>query len=204
MTELGIMGGTFNPIHNGHLEIARQAMQGFGLDRVLFLPSGTPPHKHGSSLLDREHRFKMVELAVAGQPGFEASDLEVRRPGVTYTVDTLTQLTNLYPNCALYYIVGSDTLFDLHTWREVDRALELCSLVAVPRPGCRRENLVRQALRLRERFGVMVYLMDEWGPDISSTQIRARVALGEPLEGLVPPAVAEYIEKQHLYGRERP
>ena len=190
MTKLGIMGGTFNPIHNGHIEIARIARQTAGLDEVLFLPDGEPPHKQIETLASGASRYSMTVLAVYGCAGFEASELEIRRSGTTYTVDTLAQLRSQRPDDEIYYIVGADTLYQIEHWKAPEKLGAMCSLIAVPRPGDDRA-LSAQAEHIRKRLNIRVYLAEESGPDISSTEIRARASRGGDLATLVPAAVAE-------------
>ena len=199
MTKLGIMGGTFNPIHNGHIEIARIARQTAGLDEVLFLPDGEPPHKQIETLASGASRYSMTVLAVYGCAGFEASELEIRRSGTTYTVDTLAQLRSQRPDDEIYYIVGADTLYQIEHWKAPEKLGAMCSLIAVPRPGDDRA-LSAQAEHIRKRLNIRVYLAEESGPDISSTEIRARASRGGDLATLVPAAVADYIAQHGLYG----
>jgi len=195
---LGVLGGSFNPVHNAHLAMARAAMEAFGLERVLFLPTGNPPHKR-AGLADKRHRLRMVELAVDGHPGFAVADLEVRREGTTYTVDTLRILRARWPGASLWYIVGADTLLELHTWREIDAVLALCSFVVCTRPGWQEEAVGDCASRLRER-GAVIHLLNMPGIDISSTVIRRSLEEGERTsEGLVPPAVWGYLREHRLY-----
>ena len=130
---LGIMGGTFDPIHIGHVAIARLACREAGLDRVIFLPDGDPPHK--TPRAGGEHRLMMARLATAGEERFAVSDMELRRPGRTYTVDSLTALSAAYPGYELHYIIGSDTLFQFPTWKTAEKVARLCRMVVAPRPG---------------------------------------------------------------------
>lgn len=195
---LGVLGGSFNPIHNAHLTMARAAMASFGLERVLFLPAGSPPHKR-EGLADARHRLRMAELAVVGLPGFAVSDLEMLREGTTYTIDTLRVLRGRWPGASLWYIVGADTLLELHTWREFDAVLALCGFIVCGRPGWREEAAEDCASRLRER-GAIIHLLYMPGIDISSTMIRERIETGErTAKALVPPAVWRYMRENRLY-----
>ncbi|MCL2811201.1 MAG: nicotinate-nucleotide adenylyltransferase [Clostridia bacterium] len=191
---LGVLGGSFNPVHNAHLTMARAAMEAFGLERVLFLPTGNPPHKR-AGLAGKQHRLRMVELAIEGCPGFGVSDLEVRRQGTTYTVDTLRVLRGRWPGASLYYIVGADTLLELFAWREIDAVLALCGFIVCTRPGWQEEAVEDCARRLRERGGV-IHPLHMLGLDISSTMIRQGL---EHTEALVPPAVWGYLQEHWLY-----
>ena len=200
MKKLGIMGGTFNPIHNGHIEIARIACRTIGLDEVIFLPDGEPPHKQTETLASGASRYNMTVLAVYGCPDFKASDMEIRRSGTTYTVDTLTQLAAQRPNDEIYYIVGADTLYNIEHWKTPEKLGALCSLIAVPRPGEDRSALPAQAEHIRKALNIRVYLAEESGPDISSTEIRACAAHGGELAAFIPGAAADYIAQHGLYG----
>jgi len=191
---LGLLGGSFNPVHNAHLAMARAAMEAFGLERVLFLPTGNPPHKR-AGLADKQHRLRMVELATEGCPGFGTSDLEVRRQGTTYTVDTLRILRQRWPGASLWYIVGADTLLELFTWREMDAVLALCGFIVCTRPGWLEEAVEDCARRLRERGG-KIHPLHMPGLDISSTMIRREL---EHTQALVPPAVWRYLREHRLY-----
>ena len=202
MIKLGLMGGTFNSIHNGHLMCARIAAETVKLDEVLFLPDGEPPHKSNSTLESGVSRFNMTALAVWGQPGFTCSDLEIRRSGTTYTVDTLTELKRTRPDATLYYIIGSDTLYQIGNWRQPQSIAQLCALIVIPRPASEENaaELARQAARLREELGFEIHIASESGPAISSTAVRAMAAEGKPLGDVVPQPVADYIAQHGLYG----
>ena len=132
--KLGILGGTFNPIHNGHLAMAEAARKAHGLDTVLFVPAPRPPHKD-QDLAAVEDRLEMVRIAVPGHAGFEVSDIEVARPGISYTVDTLEALQSLHPDAELFFIIGEDSIPELPGWRHTQRILEVARVVAVNRPG---------------------------------------------------------------------
>ena len=200
MKKLGIMGGTFNPIHAGHIMSARIAAEAASLDEVLFLPDGQPPHKNAAELASGISRYNMTALAIYGQPGFSCSDMEIRRAGTTYTVDTLAALKEKEPDTALYYIVGADTLFQIENWMQSRRVAALCILVAIPRPGMERQAMQAQAEYLKRAIGFDVIIASESGPEISSTDIRLRAAAGESLAGLMPQGAADYIAMHGLYG----
>ena len=196
---LGVLGGSFNPVHNAHLAMAEAALAAFRLERVFLLPTGSPPHKH-AGLAAKEHRLRMAELAAEGRPGLAVSDLEVRRAGTTYTVDTLRTLRARWPGASLWYIVGADTLLDLHTWREIDAVLALCAFVVCARPGWREEAVGECAERFRER-GAEIHALHMQGMDVSSTMIRRGLEAGEKAaEALVPPEALAYLRKHRLYG----
>lgn len=194
---LGIMGGSFNPIHNAHLALAREAMDAFALARVLFIPAGNPPHKR-EGLADKEQRLHMVALAVADEPRFEVSDIEVRRPGTTYAVDTLCALRAQFPEASLWYIIGADTLLELPTWREPDRVFALCSLIVCARPGWQEEAVCACMASLRAR-GANIHTLHMPELDISSTTIRRHAIQDTLPEALLPPQVAAYLREHPLY-----
>ena len=201
MLKVGIMGGTFNPIHEGHLMIARTARKAAQLDQVVFLPSGQPPHKRDLLLASATNRLSMTILAVNGQEGFAASDMEVFREGTTYTVDTIRQMRAESPGVELYYIIGGDTLFQLRTWRTPDQIADALNggLIVVPRPGADRNELEKEAAALYDELGFRTVIADECGPEISSTEIRNRIDKGQSTEGMLPQMVAEYIAQHGLY-----
>ena len=176
MRKIGILGGTFDPIHAGHLAIARTAREEGGLDLVLLLPDGQPPHK--SELTAAHARLNMTILAALGEEGVQACDLEVEREGTTYTIDTLRQMREMYPEDRLCYIIGGDTLYQVPSWREASRLHELCEMIAVPRAGERREDLLSQAAHLHDTLGLQVLLTEGYGPEISSTEIREKLGRG--------------------------
>lgn len=195
---VGIMGGSFDPVHWGHIQIARLARDQLCLNKVLFLPAGDPPHKH--RLAEKHHRLEMVRLALQGEKGFEACGLEIDRPGVTYTVDTLRELNRRMPGHPLIYIVGVDTLFYLETWKDAGCALKMCELAVVNRDGFTGGDVREKARQIEARYQTKVHLLRGSGPEISSTQVRALGSDVEALSRYVPQAVARYISEHHLYG----
>jgi nicotinate-nucleotide adenylyltransferase len=197
-TGIGLLGGSFDPIHVGHVHIAQQACTRLCLDRVVFVPAGQPPHKLDQALTDAKHRIEMVRLALAGQPRFSISRIDVDRPGPCYSVDTVRLLQEEWgPEARIYFLVGADSLADLPTWHQPRRLLELCQVVAVARPGYE-VDLV--ALERRFPGAPPVVMLEHVPPiDVSATEIRRLVAEGRSIEGLVPPAVAAYIEAHGLY-----
>jgi nicotinate-nucleotide adenylyltransferase len=198
MMKIGLMGGTFDPIHLGHLRAAENAREALALDRVAFLPSGAPPHRAGplSPALDR---YAMVCLATAAHPQFLAWDTEVRRPGPSYTVDTVLALLDERPGDAFVMIVGSDTYPEMATWREPERLFGLCAVAVVDRPG--EESAVAPP-----PFPAAKGVARVSGPGlcISATVIRERVRHGESVRYLVPDAVSDYISKRGLYVETEP
>lgn len=189
---LGVMGGTFDPIHLGHLVAASEALYRFGLDLVLFMPTGHPWQKQSYS--DPEDRYLMTVLGTASNAHFAVSRMEIDRRGPTYTADTMEMLRDFHGAAVrLFFIAGADAAMKLSTWKKVERLAELAELIAVTRPGYR--------LKPPESAGRLprVSVMEMPGIDISSSEIRARVAADQPIDYLVPAEVAEYIRKNGLY-----
>ncbi len=190
--KIGILGGTFDPIHAGHLLMARHAMRSLALERVLFIPAGRPWLKAGRRIAPARHRLAMTRLAIAGCPRFEASDMEIERPGPTYTADTLAELRERFGGgAALYLILGADAARDISRWHEPERVFALCEVVAVPRGDADEgDDRVPSGIRL---------LRDAPRSAVSSTEIRAKIAAGASIEGDVPDAVADYMRRHGLY-----
>ena len=187
---LGIFGGTFNPIHLGHLIIAESAAEALQLDRVVFIPCAQPPHKSPRLLATAPHRLRMAKLAIQGNPRFTCSDIEIRRGGPSYSVETMRHLRTAMPKAQFYFIIGSDSLRELHTWREAEALAELCQFISVTRPG--------EAIS-RCRLKVKVHRLEGHPVAIASSEIRSRLALGKSVRYLVPDAVRRYIERHRLY-----
>lgn len=198
MPEIGLMGGSFNPIHCGHVALARAALESGRVERVLFLPTGNPPHKK-EGLADKFDRLRMVELAVEHEAGMAFCREEIDRDGVIYTVDTLAALKRKMPDCTLTYLIGADTLRALGTWRRVETVIERCKFLVMMREGETREEVIRLAGLWTQR-GAQIDFLDARKMDISSTQIREQIQKGLPFERLVPQAVADYIHEHGLYG----
>lgn len=197
---LGILGGTFNPVHIGHIAMAEAARRAHGLDRVLLVPSARPPHKR-DDLAPPENRLEMVRIAVRGRPGLEASSIELDRPGTSYTVDTLEALARLHPGAELFFILGEDSIPELPGWHEARRILDLARIVAVNRPGSsakfRKEDFPGVPEAVFERLESDRVTMPPVA--VESRAIRDAVARGESIEALVPPGVADYVQKSGLY-----
>lgn len=199
---IGMLGGTFDPIHAGHLALARVALDQLGLERILFVPAGRPPHKRGRPITSPEDRLAMVELAIAGEPRFEVSRIEIDRPGPSYTADTAEVLvaepTSDDRPVDLTVILSAETFADLPSWHEPARLLRLARIAVAPRAGHPAPTSRWLAQRLHG-FTDRVDVLEGPHLDISATDIRARVAAGRSIAGLVPPPVASYIEAHHLY-----
>jgi nicotinate-nucleotide adenylyltransferase len=188
--KIGILGGTFNPVHHGHLLIAQDALEQLGLDRVLFIPAAMPPHKIPDRLATGRHRAAMLRLAIRGNRRFAVDDLELRRGGKSYSLDTIVALQRRELDAEFYFIIGSDSLPELHRWRSIHRLARLCRFAVVARPGCR----VRPP-----RVPVRMEIVRGHPCDISSTEIRERVASGRSIRYLVPDMVRRYILGHDLY-----
>ncbi len=201
-TRLGLFGGTFNPVHTGHLILAQCAYEAFELSRVLFIPSATPPHKDNGALLPAAHRVAMLENALEGDLRFEVCDIELQRGGTSYAIDTVKALAQRYPEAELAFIIGADSLLELHAWYRVEELLPLCRFVTLARPRHDLTALHPEDLQLPPPWGERLLRDVVVGcqVDISSTMIRHRVAEGMSIRYLVPPAVEMYITEHRLYG----
>lgn len=186
---IGVMGGTFDPIHHGHLVAASEVAQSFDLDEVVFVPTGRPWQK--TRVTESEHRYLMTVIATASNPRFRVSRVDVDREGPTYTVDTLRDLRAIYPDAELFFISGADAVEQILSWKDVDRLWELAHFIAVSRPG--------HELSLSGLSGEHVSLLEVPALAISSTDCRSRVARGYPVWYLVPDGVVQYIAKHELY-----
>ncbi len=196
--QLGILGGTFDPVHYGHLSLALAARRCADLDRVLMVPSGQPPHKPQGAAASAADRLAMVRLAAEDQPGLEVWDGEVKRDGPSRTYDTLVQLATEFADCDLHFILGSDALREIASWYRYPEVLDLAIFVVCDRPGERLLSLAEleaigiasHRVRVCESSGLV---------DVEARQVRASIAAGHPLDGLVHPKVADYIRRNHLY-----
>ncbi len=194
---IGIMGGTFDPVHNGHLVIARSVADQLGLDRVLFIPAGNPNFKQDQKLASAADRVRMVELAIANEPDFELDLREVERPGVTYTADTLEELVRCHEDARLFFIMGTDSAITLSGWKRSEDVARLCTVVVAHRPGQSTQR-VRDALAANPVAFDVMYL-DVPQVDVSSTQVRERIALGQGVDGMLPASVEAYVAQAGLY-----
>jgi nicotinate-nucleotide adenylyltransferase len=191
------MGGTFDPIHHGHLFAAEEVAARLGLPQVIFMPSAQPPHKPAAAVSAAEHRCRMTELAVAGNPRFVVSRLELEREGPSYTIETLRELRRQRgEDLEIFFITGADAVLEIATWREADAVLDECRLVAVHRPGYDLGRLER-VLGPERAARIQPLLIKTL--DISSTELRQRVASGQPIRYLTPDAVADYVAQAGLY-----
>ena len=189
---IGIFGGTFNPPHVGHLIVAEHAREDVGLNKVVFVPSAIPPHKQDHEIVSPLHRLEMVRLAIAGNPFFELSDIEIRRGGVSFTVDTLQFFKERFPDDELHLLIGMDNLAEFQTWRMPERILDLAVLVVMRRPAASMHN-VEKALMGRTQVCSVPEIA------VSSSEIRRKVWERESIRYLVPTSVEDYITTNELY-----
>lgn len=199
ISRVGIMGGTFDPIHLAHLAIAEAVREAFALDLVLFIPAANPPHKQGREVVDAYHRLMMTQLATYDNPAFHVSKQEMERVGPSYSLLTIRELRAQFGEAAeLYFITGSDTINDLHAWYHVEELLQQCHFVGTTRPGAP----VNEAEIIRQ-FGTLakqrIHYLTVPQLDISSTSIRQKLRAGQSIRYLVPQPVEEYIQKEGLY-----
>lgn len=218
--KFGLLGGSFNPIHNGHLALARHVLDKLQLDRVLFLPTGDPPHKQHGSLAPAKDRYEMVRLAIADTPSFELSDVELRRAGKSYTIDTVRTLQHRFgPSIDLHFLIGLDAFLDLPNWKAPLELLRLCRFVVVPRPGQSFQSLATMPLLPPLDLQALVQLDTGESPRLeiaspsyqriiclpippcstSASDIRQRIKQGASLANLLPPLVESYILQHRLY-----
>lgn len=193
---LGLMGGTFDPVHLGHLVIAEEARSRFALDRVIWVPAGDPPHKKDRTITAQEHRFAMVLLATAANPYFDASRLELDRRGASYTIDTLSHFQAEFPEAELFFITGADTVLEFLTWHRHADVIRSAHFIAAARPGF---DLARIAEALPPDYVPHITSLGAPALDISGTQIRERVRTGRTVRYLVPAEVEAYLRKHRLY-----
>ncbi len=221
MKGAGLFGGTFNPVHTGHLRAAEEVRAGFGLGRIYFILSAMPPHKDTGDMADIRDRYAMLSRAISSNPDFTASDVEVKRPGRSYTVDTVRHYKSTLPEgTACYLIMGIDAFLEIDTWKSFHRLFDLIPLVVMTRPLPSLETKAQRIHMLKEYIGghvvqgyrfsaseacfvhetkQPVFLFDVTPMDISSTQVRGLIKQGAPIHHLVPPAVEKYIHSKGLY-----
>ena len=199
MQRIGIMGGTFDPIHYGHLVAAEEARCQFGLEKVIFIPAGQPPHKVSRQISAALHRLAMVRLAIASNSFFAASAVEIERPGLSYTINTVRDMRNTYPLAGIYFITGADAVLEILSWKHIDELLDQCCFIAAKRPGYRLGGLKAKLPGLKKEQLKRIVIMEVPALAISSTDIRQRVQTGRPIKYLLPEAVEKYIAEQGLY-----
>ncbi|OFI07210.1 nicotinate-nucleotide adenylyltransferase [Clostridium acetireducens DSM 10703] len=199
MERKALFGGTFDPIHNGHIHVAYEALYNLNLDKVIFMPSGNPPHKNCNDITDADIRYKMVEEAIKGEKCFEVSDYEVKNKNCSYTYKTLEKLNLGKKNVLWYFIVGVDCLMDLDNWKNPSRVLQLCNFVVFNRPGYTKEEIYKQKNNIEKKYNTKVFFLDIPLLEISSTDIRKKIKQNENISYLVPYNVYKFINKHNLY-----
>lgn len=212
---IGILGGTFNPIHAGHLKAAEDVQKKFLLEKVLFIPSYIPPHKEPVDMTSPFHRLRMIELAVSSHPQFLASSIEIEAKGRSYSIFTLKKLNKAFPEAIIFFILGIDAFLEIDTWKEYKKVLEQCCFIIVSRPGYRLEEAsdalppeykkkmieVRSPVKIDDNMilSYKIFLFPMESLDIASTEIRKNIRQGRSIKGLVPEAVEDYVRENKLY-----
>ncbi|HEY5556511.1 nicotinate-nucleotide adenylyltransferase [Acetobacterium sp.] len=197
--KIGLFGGSFNPIHTGHLLLAESARDQYELDRVLFIPTGNNPFKISLDDISREHRLNMVELAIKNNPYFEVMTHEIDQTGITYTIDTIEEIKKSFPNSDFYFITGADLMFEITLWKGAPELLKSVKFITTFRPGYSHEKLDTRIEELQEIYDASIYKLYTSEMDITSSEIRSRVKNGYSIRYLLPKAVEEYIYKEKLY-----
>lgn len=199
-TSLAILGGTFDPIHNGHLAIAEAVLVQFKPQKVLFIPAGAPPHKPDKPITDGKHRYQMILQSIARTPGLETTGMELERTGASYTIDTIRELKELCPaGSTIYFVLGQDAVEGILTWKNAAELLAMCRFIAVPRPGYDTELFQTNIKHLQEEYGATIHILDTQPLDISSTVVRDNLAESRPVTALIPQEAEEYARKNRLY-----
>jgi nicotinate-nucleotide adenylyltransferase len=198
MSCIGIMGGTFNPVHLGHLIAAELVREQIKLDKIIFIPTGNPPHKSSKTILDSEHRVNMLKIATAENSYFSTSEIEVEREGKTYTYDTLKELHDNYHGDEFYFIIGFDTLKELGTWKNINEICKLCKFIVVNRNNDKNE-MQQEALKVKQLFEAEIIIADIPNIELSSTEIRKRICEQNSIRYMVTDEVHAYISENQLY-----
>ncbi len=196
---IGILGGTFNPVHLGHLFIAEHARVEMDLDMVLFIPTGVPYMKNNKEILPSNIRMQMLEMSIASNPYFATSDIEIKREGNTYTYETLEELHQIYPNAKIFFLVGADCLFTIERWYQPQRIFDNCILLAANRNDVPQAELLEKTQYLEDTFKAKVILLDVPQIDISSTKVRENVKLGKSIRYMVADDVRDFILQNNFY-----
>lgn len=195
---IGILGGTFDPIHYAHLATVEFIKGKYNLDKVIFIPSGNPPHKFWN-ITDKNNRYDMVVLATVNNENFVVSDMEIEKVGKTYTVDTLRELKNIYPTCELFFITGADAICDIEAWKDVAENFKLATFIAATRPGISLLRAQDYIEKLEKKYNAKIFNVYVPSLDISSTYIRDQLNQGKSVRYLIPENVETYIKEKRLY-----
>lgn len=193
------MGGTFDPIHYGHLMLAQNALETYQLDEIMFVPSGTPWLKDSTKVLSKNKRVHMTGIAIEDNTSFALSTIEIDREGNSYSYETVEELKKQQPDTEFYFILGADSVLEIEKWKYPDRLMSECILLAAVRDECDREGLQKQIAYLEEKYKADIRILPAKRVDISSTDIRSRIAEGKSVRYMLPDQVIQFIEKNHLY-----
>ncbi len=200
MKRIGILGGTFNPIHNGHIELGKKAIKDFDLDLVIYIPTGTPPHKSKKDVAPKNHRLKMVQLAIAGKDKFRISKTEINRKGYSYAIDTFGRLQKRFgKKSQLFYIMGLDSVNSILSWKRPIELFKFCKFIVATRPGSKVRTLKRLLKFPPLTINKDKIMMMELNLDMSATEIRHKIKAGKPVVSLVQKDVLQYINDKGLY-----
>lgn len=197
--KIGIMGGTFNPIHIGHLSMAEEIRKSFHLDKILFIPTGNPPHKSIDNLASAEDRYMMTVLATISNEYFSVLDIESKRKGTSYTIDTIKELKENYPESEIYFITGADAILEIEKWKDTKGLLNMCKFIAATRPGYNIKELMSGINGLEKKYNKKINLASIAPLDVSSSGIRDRLEIGKTIKYMVPDMVIDYINKRNIY-----
>ena len=200
--KVGIMGGTFDPIHYGHLILAQNALDTFSLDEILFVPSGTPWLKESTKVLSKNKRVSMTGMAIEDNPDFALSTIEIDREGNSYSYETVEELKRLQPKTDFYFIMGADSLLEIERCKHPDRLMTECTILVAVRDDCDREGLEKQIIYLTDKYQADIKILPANRIDISSTKIRRMIQEGKSVRYMLPDQVIRFIQKNHLYRQE--
>lgn len=200
--KIGIMGGTFDPIHYGHLILAQTALEAFALDEIMFVPSGTPWLKDSTKVLSKNKRVHMTGIAIEDNSDFALSTIEIDREGNSYSYETVEELKKQQPDTEFYFILGADSLLEIEKWKHPDRLMSECILLAAVRDDCDEVGLQKHIAYLKEKYNADVRILPAKRIDISSSDIRDRIKNGKSVRYMLPDPVIHFIEKNHLYEKE--
>ena len=199
MSRLGVLGGTFNPIHKGHIELGKYCMDSVSLDKIILIPTYSPPHKSDSGLVSCAHRLEMCRLTAQNHPGFCVSDIEIKRGGKSYTYETLNSLKEIYPNDELFLIMGADMFLTLDKWKNPEAIFKSAAVITIPRNNDDKRALDEFYTSVLKPMGAKAYILGDPVTQVSSTYIREHIGEREKIEGLLDLDVFEYITNNNLY-----